>query len=84
MKLRGASLKAGSALAALLVAASAARGETTKSPNKDMLLQADTAEYNTNAHIVTAKGHVEIDYDELAAKLPANVIPAYDGMVLEF
>jgi phosphoribosyl 1,2-cyclic phosphate phosphodiesterase len=28
--------------------------------------------------------HAEIDYDELAAKLPVNVVPAYDGMVLEF
>ncbi len=28
--------------------------------------------------------HAEVDYDELAAKLPANVVPAYDGMVLEF
>ncbi len=28
--------------------------------------------------------HVEIDYDELAAKLPPNAVPAYDGMVLEF
>jgi phosphoribosyl 1,2-cyclic phosphate phosphodiesterase len=28
--------------------------------------------------------HIEIDYDELAAKLPAGIIPAYDGMVLEF
>ncbi len=28
--------------------------------------------------------HIEIDYDELAAKLPPNVVPAYDGMVLEF
>ena len=28
--------------------------------------------------------HVEIDYDELAAKLPPNVVPAYDGMVLEY
>jgi phosphoribosyl 1,2-cyclic phosphate phosphodiesterase len=28
--------------------------------------------------------HIEIDYDELAAKLPAHIVPAYDGMVLEF
>jgi len=28
--------------------------------------------------------HVDMDYDELAAKLPAGVEPAYDGMVLEF
>jgi phosphoribosyl 1,2-cyclic phosphate phosphodiesterase len=28
--------------------------------------------------------HVEIDYDELAAKLPPHVVPAYDGLVLEF
>ncbi|MGO8952777.1 MAG: MBL fold metallo-hydrolase [Rhodomicrobium sp.] len=28
--------------------------------------------------------HVDIDYDELTAKLPPAVVPAYDGMVLEF
>ncbi len=28
--------------------------------------------------------HIELDYDELAAKLPPHVVPAYDGMVLEF
>lgn len=28
--------------------------------------------------------HSDIDYDELAASLPANVSPAYDGMVLEY
>jgi len=28
--------------------------------------------------------HCDIDYDELAASLPAGVSPAYDGMVLEF
>ena len=28
--------------------------------------------------------HVDIDYDELAAKLPPSVVPAFDGMVLEF
>ena len=27
--------------------------------------------------------HIEIDYDELAAQLPPEVVPAYDGMVLE-
>ncbi len=27
--------------------------------------------------------HVDIDYDELAAKLPPKVVPAFDGMVLE-
>jgi LPS-assembly protein len=63
MKLGGASLKAGSALAALLVAASVAQGGPLRSSGKDMLLQADTAEYNTNTHVVTARGHVEIDYD---------------------
>ncbi|MGO9172092.1 MAG: MBL fold metallo-hydrolase [Rhodomicrobium sp.] len=28
--------------------------------------------------------HVDIDYDELAAKLPPTVVPAFDGMILEF
>ncbi len=28
--------------------------------------------------------HVDLDYDELAAQLPPDVVPAYDGMVLEF
>jgi phosphoribosyl 1,2-cyclic phosphate phosphodiesterase len=28
--------------------------------------------------------HVDLDYDELAAQLPDGVVPAYDGMVLEF
>jgi phosphoribosyl 1,2-cyclic phosphate phosphodiesterase len=28
--------------------------------------------------------HVDMDYDELAARLPDGVVPAYDGMVLEF
>jgi phosphoribosyl 1,2-cyclic phosphate phosphodiesterase len=28
--------------------------------------------------------HVDIDYDELAAKLPPTVAPAFDGMTFEF
>ena len=28
--------------------------------------------------------HVDIDYDELAAKLPPAVVPAFDGMILEY
>jgi phosphoribosyl 1,2-cyclic phosphate phosphodiesterase len=28
--------------------------------------------------------HVDMDYDELAAQLPDGVVPAYDGLVLEF
>ncbi len=28
--------------------------------------------------------HVDLDYDELAARLPDNVTPAYDGLKLEF
>jgi phosphoribosyl 1,2-cyclic phosphate phosphodiesterase len=35
-------------------------------------------------HGVLTHLHIEIDYDELAAKLPSNVVPAYDGMVLEY
>jgi LPS-assembly protein len=52
-------LLGGAALAALFVPARAA----DKEPNKDMLLQADTAQYDTKAKIVFAQGHVEIDYD---------------------
>jgi len=35
---------------------------TASSTDKQMLLQADGAEYDTKAHVVTARGHVEIDY----------------------
>jgi phosphoribosyl 1,2-cyclic phosphate phosphodiesterase len=28
--------------------------------------------------------HIDVDYDEIAAQLPAQVVPAFDGMVLEF
>jgi phosphoribosyl 1,2-cyclic phosphate phosphodiesterase len=28
--------------------------------------------------------HIDIDYDELSEKLPPRVVPAFDGMVLEF
>jgi LPS-assembly protein len=35
---------------------------TSASTDAQMLLQADAAEYNTNTHIVSARGHVEIDY----------------------
>jgi phosphoribosyl 1,2-cyclic phosphate phosphodiesterase len=28
--------------------------------------------------------HIDIDYDELAAQLPPQVVPAFDGMLLEF
>jgi phosphoribosyl 1,2-cyclic phosphate phosphodiesterase len=28
--------------------------------------------------------HIDIDYDEIAAILPSQVVPAFDGMVLEF
>jgi len=50
--------------AALSLAAlwSSARAEDAEPP-KDMLLQADTAVYDDKTKIVTAKGHVEIDYD---------------------
>jgi phosphoribosyl 1,2-cyclic phosphate phosphodiesterase len=35
-------------------------------------------------HAVLTHLHSDIDYDALAASLPAAVSPAYDGMVLEF
>jgi phosphoribosyl 1,2-cyclic phosphate phosphodiesterase len=28
--------------------------------------------------------HSDLDYEELRAKLPANVVPAYDGLRVEF
>ena len=68
-----------SAVAALLAFAPAANGGIvqmpTKAPSapsppitaanldKQMLLQADDAEYNTSTHVVSARGHVEIDYE---------------------
>jgi LPS-assembly protein len=49
-----------SALVTLLMLTSAAAG--AEAPAKDMLLQADAAEYDTARHVVSARGHVEIDY----------------------
>ncbi|HUO98164.1 MAG TPA: LPS assembly protein LptD [Rhizomicrobium sp.] len=58
------------ALVALVALAPAAAGAplpaaaTASAPaDKQMLLQADQAEYNTTTRIVTARGHVEIDYE---------------------
>jgi LPS-assembly protein len=51
-------------LAALTPAAEAAEAPAkTDADSKEMLLQADSAEYNSNTHIVSALGRVEIDYD---------------------
>ncbi|MFC3060406.1 MBL fold metallo-hydrolase [Paenirhodobacter populi] len=36
------------------------------------------------ASAVLTNMHVDLDYDAVAAETPANVRPAYDGMVLEF
>jgi LPS-assembly protein len=49
-----------SALVTLLMLTCAAAG--AEAPAKDMLLQADEAEYDTVRHVVSARGHVEIDY----------------------
>jgi LPS-assembly protein len=52
------------ALALLALAPAAAkRAAAADDKPKDVLLQADEAEYNTKAHIVSARGHVEIDYE---------------------
>lgn len=48
--------------AATLLLAHAARAETKKLGG-DVLLQADEAEYDVNNALVTARGHVEVDYD---------------------
>jgi len=56
------SLLASCAALALLAFAPAAAAWKAD-PSKDMLLQADSAEYDSNAHVVSAAGHVEIDYD---------------------
>lgn len=53
-------LLASAACAALCVFAPALAAD--KEPAKDMLLQADVANYDSKGKIVTAEGHVEIDY----------------------
>ncbi|MDE2499236.1 MAG: LPS-assembly protein LptD [Alphaproteobacteria bacterium] len=52
-----------SALVPICLAPSA-RAAAEPKPNGDVLLQADEAIYNTDQSIVTAKGHVEIDYEK--------------------
>jgi LPS-assembly protein len=51
------------AMAAPLALASAAPAAAPEGMDKQMLLQADEAVYDTTSHVVTARGHVEIDYD---------------------
>lgn len=51
----------GGAALALMMAAGPALADD--SPPSDMLLQADEVDYDSNAHTVTARGHVEIDYE---------------------
>jgi LPS-assembly protein len=55
-------LLSGCAALVLLALAPAARA-AEDDVGKDMLLQADSAEYDTATKVVTARGHVEIDYD---------------------
>lgn len=50
------------ALAAFVIASSAQAAETRKLGG-DVLLQADQVEYDVNNQIVTASGHIEVDYD---------------------
>ncbi len=59
--LRTGHLLSGAAVLALMALAPAVRAASV--PDKDMLLQADIAEYNTKTKVISAKGHVEIDYD---------------------
>jgi LPS-assembly protein len=49
--------------AAEAVSDAAAPAKPDSAAEKEMLLQADRAEYDSNAHVVNALGHVEIDYD---------------------
>lgn len=56
-------------------------------PDKEMLLQADTSVYDDTSRVVTAKGHVEIDYggsilfaDSVAYNLKTDIVTA-DGHV---
>jgi LPS-assembly protein len=53
----------GSAALAFAATGVIARAQNAPAGSKDMLLQADTAVYDDKAKTVTAKGHVEIDYD---------------------
>ncbi|GAA0543061.1 LPS-assembly protein [Rhizomicrobium palustre] len=53
-------LLGGAAITALTLSAAAAE---ERAPAKDMLLQADKADYDSKAKRVIASGHVEIDYD---------------------
>jgi LPS-assembly protein len=55
-----ASLSAG-AVAFLALALSARAGDSTADLSKDILLRADAIDYDMNAAVVTAQGHVEID-----------------------
>jgi LPS-assembly protein len=52
---------AASALLGSFAPALAAGGDAPEPP-KDMLLQADLAQYDTKAKVISAEGHVEIDY----------------------
>jgi LPS-assembly protein len=49
--------------AATLLAAVPANAAETKKLGGDVLLQADEVEYDVNNSVVTAHGHVEVDYD---------------------
>jgi LPS-assembly protein len=51
------------AAVAQLCIAPKAQAASEKASDKDVLLQADEAVYNSDKHQVTAQGHVEIDYD---------------------
>ncbi len=53
----------GCALAVPLAFASAAPATAPEDKDKQMLLQADEAVYDSATHVITASGHVEIDYD---------------------
>ncbi len=51
------------AAASFLIVAQGAEAAETKKLGGDVLLQADEVEYDANNAVVTARGHVEVDYD---------------------
>lgn len=53
----------GALAAATIITSQASQAAETKALGGDVLLQADQAEYDVNNKVVTAHGHVEVDYD---------------------
>ena len=58
---------------------------TTPHPSHFSLQEAlDWIEALKPGRAILTNLHTDLDYDSLVRDLPANVVPAYDGMVLEF